>query len=105
MCIALIGGMDRLERHYKNEAKQCGVELKVFNKHKTGFPSKIKNVDAVVIFTNQVSHTIKKQMMNTARKRNIPVLMRHSCGVCTFRDCLNCLTNMDRDKENSRVCL
>lgn len=42
MCIALIGGMERLERHYKKEAKRCGVELKVFNIHKAGIHSKIR---------------------------------------------------------------
>ncbi len=61
MCVALIGGMDRLKRHYINEAKQFGVELKVFTKHKTGISSRIKNVDAVVIFTNKVSHRAKKR--------------------------------------------
>ncbi|MGC9018038.1 MAG: hypothetical protein ACP5JQ_07695 [Caldimicrobium sp.] len=32
MCIALIGGMDRLERHYFEEAKKMNVTLKVFTK-------------------------------------------------------------------------
>jgi hypothetical protein len=29
--------------------------------------------------------------MNAAKLNNIPVFMHHSCGVCTLRDCLNCL--------------
>lgn len=95
MCIALIGGMDRLGKHYRNEAKRCGVELKIFNKHKTGILSRIKNVDAVVIFTNKVSHNAKKEVVNAARTMNIPVLMYHSCGVCTLRNCLNCLKNTE----------
>ncbi len=34
MCVALIGGMDRLERDYINinEAERLGVELKVYTK-------------------------------------------------------------------------
>ena len=91
MCVALIGGMDRLKRHYINEAKQFGVGLKVFTKHKTGIPSRIKNVDAVVIFTNKVLHRAKKEVMNIAKTKRIPVLMYHSCGICTLRNCLNCL--------------
>jgi hypothetical protein len=31
MCIALIGGMDRLERCYVMEAERVGISLKVFN--------------------------------------------------------------------------
>jgi hypothetical protein len=91
MCIALIGGMDRLERHYRNEAGKFGMDLKVFNTSEIGIASKMKNADAVVIFTNKVSHRARKEAMNAARLRNVPVYQYHSCGVCTLRDCLNCL--------------
>jgi len=32
MCVAVIGGMDRLKKHYLEEAKKVGVQLKVFTK-------------------------------------------------------------------------
>lgn len=32
MSILLLGGMDRLERHYLKEASQRGINLKVFTK-------------------------------------------------------------------------
>ena len=91
MCIALIGGMDRLERHYINEAERFGIDLKVFNKSEIGITPKIKNVDAVVIFTNKVSHRVMREAMNAAKTNDIPVYMYHSCGVCTLRDCFNCI--------------
>ncbi len=93
MCIALIGGMDRLERRYIDEAARFGIALKVFTKSETNLSKKIVNVDAVVIFTNKVSHRAKKEAMNTARAKNIPVFDYHSCGICTLRDCLNCIKN------------
>jgi hypothetical protein len=40
MCIALVGGMERLEQHYRMEAKRHGVELKVFNSSLTGMSEK-----------------------------------------------------------------
>lgn len=91
MCIAVIGGMDRLERHYKNEAQKLGIELKVFNSAASGMISIIKAVDAVVIFTNKVSHRARKEAMSTAKSKNIPVFQYHSCGICTLRNCFNCL--------------
>jgi hypothetical protein len=91
MCIALIGGMDRLGRHYIHEAEKFGINLKVFNTAETGIASKMKNADAVVIFTNKVSHRARKEAMNMVRSNNIPVFQYHSCGVCTLRDCLNCV--------------
>lgn len=92
MCVALIGGMDRLERHYMDEAEKFGIDLKVFTKLETEMASKIKNVDAVVIFTNKVSHKARKEAMNMAKIKHIPVFMYHSCGICTLRDCLHCIT-------------
>jgi ABC-type uncharacterized transport system substrate-binding protein len=91
MCVAVIGGMDRLERHYRDEAEKRGIELIVFNASAVRMASKVKKADAVVIFTNKVSHRARKEAMNTARTRNIPVYQYHSCGVCTLRDCFNCL--------------
>jgi len=91
MCITLIGGMDRLEKHYKDEALRAGVELQVFTKSENNIGVKMKKADAVVIFTNKVSHRVKKEAMNAARANDIPVFMHHSCGVCTLRECLNCL--------------
>ncbi len=101
MRVALIGGMDRLKRHYMNVAEEFGINLRVFTKSEVDIEAKIKNVDALIIFTNKVSHRAKMEVMNIARTRNIPVLMCHSCGVCTLRDCLNCikrLKNKEKDK-------
>lgn len=86
------GGMDRLERHYHDEAERHGIELEVFNRLKAGMPSKIGRVDAIVIFTNKISHRAKKAAVDTAKAKRIPVLMSHSCGVSALRGCFKNLT-------------
>jgi hypothetical protein len=91
MSVVLIGGMDRLERQYLDEAARAGVSLRVFNTAKPGIASKLKNVDAVVIFTNKVSHRARNEVLSAARANNIPVFMHHACGVCTLRECLKCM--------------
>lgn len=91
MSIALVGGMARLERHYQGEAKKFGIKLRTFNTSQANMAGKLAKVDAVVIFTNKVSHQAKNQAMTAARKKGIPVLMHHSCGLCTLRGCFNCL--------------
>lgn len=91
MCIAVIGGMDRLGKHYQEEAAQAGVSLQVFNSSQTNIASKLKKADAMVIFTNKVSHRMKNEAMQVAKSLDIPVFMHHACGVCTFRNCLKCL--------------
>ena len=91
--IALIGGMDRLRRHYIEEAGKSGVNLRVFSQTEINIGLKIQKLDALVIFTNKISHQAKKEVMQVARVRNIPVLMSHSCGVCSLRECIDCLVN------------
>lgn len=91
MCVAVIGGMERLERHYRNEADKFGIDLKVFNTSAAGIASKLKNVDAIVIFTNKVSHRARREAMQFARSGKVPVFQYHACGLCTLRDCFSCL--------------
>ena len=97
MCVALIGGMERLERHYLDEAGRLGIDMRVFNRSEANIGSKIRNVDAMVIFTNKVSHRVKTEAMKEAKAHDIPVFMHHACGICTLRDCLNCLVIINRN--------
>lgn len=91
MSIALIGGMDRLGDHYQKEAKNLGLDLRIFSQSENNLAGKIKSMDALVIFTNKVSHQARNEAVGTAKKHGIPVFMHHACGVCTLRECLNCL--------------
>lgn len=91
MSIALIGGMDRLKRYYRQEAVRTGIELRVFSQSENNIAAKLKRFDALVIFTNKVSHRVRNEAMAAAKLNGIPVFQYHSCGVCTLRDCLNCL--------------
>jgi len=91
MCIALIGGMDRLHPHYRQETRRCGIELRIFGQAEVNLGAKLKHVDALLIFTNKVSHRAKNEALLAVKERAIPVFMEHSCGVCTLRDCLRCL--------------
>lgn len=80
-----------MERRYVMEAERVGISLKVFNGPEARLTSRMGNVDAMVIFTNKVSHRARWEAMGVAKSRNIPVYLRHSCGVCTLRRCLDCI--------------
>ena len=101
MSITLIGGMDRLGEKYLKEAKNLGMELCIFSQSERNMVSKIKHSDAVVIFTNKVSHQARNEAFCAAKKQSIPVFMHHACGVCTLRECLNCLKLLHEDTGNS----
>lgn len=49
---------------------------------------KIGNPDAVIVFTNKISHEAKRKAMQLARSRQIPIHLVHSCGVSSLRSCL-----------------
>jgi len=68
-----------------------GVSLNVFNGTETRLASRVGDVDEMVIFMNKVSHIARREAVGVAKSRNIPVHMRHSCGVCTLRRCLDCI--------------
>ena len=89
MCIAVIGGMDRLDRIYKEEGDRFGVSLKVFTRAISGLAARLRQVDGVVIFTGKTSHRIKNEAVLAAKSARIPVVMSHSCGVCSLRESLD----------------
>jgi hypothetical protein len=98
VCVALVGGMDRLRKHYEDEAAEAGVELRVFNTWEPRLGSKVRHVDAIVLFTNKVSHTARRVVIATAKSQDIPVRALHSCGLCTLRECLGCLSKESRPR-------
>lgn len=103
MCVALIGGMDRLKREYLTEAEKIGIRLRIFTKSETGIDKKVKGSDAIMIFTNKISHRAKREVMNIAKVNKIKVVMCHSCGVCSLRDCLLRLTNREIDRKQEVI--
>lgn len=88
MCVTLIGGMDRLEKDYVAAAAEGGHSLRFITRNERNFTKKIGNPDAVIVFTNKISHEAKRKAVQLARTRNIPVQLVHSCGVSSLRECL-----------------
>lgn len=89
MCAALVGGMDRLKRDYMNEAKRNGVKLKCYTGKERKISGSLGKVDFVVLFTNKVSHKARKDIFAALRGTDVPIIMKHSCGVSTLKKCLS----------------
>lgn len=93
MSILLIGGMDRLKRHYQKIADDMGFRIKVFTKPTKDITRKVGKIDVVIIMTDKVAHSIKNEISNFARIKGIPCLLNHGCGVCSLRRCLEFIKN------------
>ena len=63
MCVTLIGGMDRLKQDYIAAARQGGATLKCISRNERNFMDKIGNPDAIIVFTNKVSHEAKRKAL------------------------------------------
>ncbi len=88
MCAALVGGMDRLKRNYMDEARRNGIRLKFFTGKERTISRSLGKVDFVVLFTNMISHKARNDVLTALRGKDVPVIMRHSCGISTLRACL-----------------
>lgn len=88
MCVALVGGMDRLKRDYENAAKRCGVKLKIFTGKESCLVDKMGNPDMAILFTSMISHNARTEVMQKSKSLGIPVTFLHSNGVSGLRQCL-----------------
>lgn len=88
MRVALIGGMDRLRNDYANAASEKGFSLIHIERDRPGMSESLESADAIIVFTNKISHEAKRKAAHSAKKRSIPLITAHSCGVSTLRRCL-----------------
>lgn len=103
MSIVLVGGMDRLGAQYIKEAEKMGMQLKVYSQLDPKMSSSIKKADALVIFTNKISHKARNVAVSLAKDNGIPIFMHHACGVCSLRQCLKCLVVVGQNEQTCAV--
>ena len=103
MSIVLVGGIDRLGAQYIKEANKMGMKLKIFSQLEQHMARGIKSADAVVIFTNMISHKGRNIAVTMAKESGIPVFMHHACGVCSLRQCLKCVKGTGQNEQTHQA--
>lgn len=88
MCVALIGGMDRAKNDYKRAASRYGIILRHFERECRNMEEKLGDADAIIIFTNRISHNARNIAFSKGKEAGIPVFMCHSCGVSSLKRCI-----------------
>lgn len=78
MSVVLIGGHDRMHSEYKGIGKKNGFKLKVFTQITPKFSKSIGSPDAIVLFTNTVSHKMVNTAVREAKRKNIPITRSHT---------------------------
>ncbi|MBE7414210.1 MAG: DUF2325 domain-containing protein [Deltaproteobacteria bacterium] len=88
MCIAVIGGMDRLSAGYREIAGRHHVTLQHYLRSCPRLERRLGGVDAIIVFSGMASHKIANAARSTGRAAGVPVVMCKGCGVSSFERCL-----------------
>lgn len=91
MSIVLVGGHDRMQEEYKVIAAKRGYKIKVFIKMPPKLDKVIGSPDAIVLFTNTVSHKMVVTAIKTAKKKKIPVVRSHTSSGNSLEETLDSL--------------
>jgi len=88
MCIAVVGGMDRLAPEIQAEARRLGISVKLFPRAERKMAKRLKGCDSIVLFTNKISHTARREVVAISKRHGIPLYQYHRCGLSVFKGCL-----------------
>ncbi|MDR0881770.1 MAG: DUF2325 domain-containing protein [Candidatus Adiutrix sp.] len=85
--VALIGGLEHLRNKYIDTAKSFGVDLKFFEGRENCIRHRFGELDMMIVFTDNVSHSARQEVVKHARLNIIPLRLRHSSSISTLRKC------------------
>lgn len=86
MSIAVVGGVKGSEKEYKTILEKYGFKYKLYNEKVVDFGKKIKNVEAIILFTGTVSHTLALESMRMGRKNNIIIKKSHNSSIVRLEE-------------------
>ena len=84
----LVGGMDRLQPEYIEAAGKMGCRLSCVTRVRKEFESRLGSPNAVIIFTNKISHEAKHKAVQAAKSQGVQVILSHSCGLSSLKKCV-----------------
>lgn len=84
MSLLVLGGHDRMESIYRQEAHRFGIKTKIFTYGRNDIAKSIGGTDGILIFTGTVSHKIVNSIKKDAKKKNIPLILCHNSSKNNF---------------------
>ncbi|MFZ5989039.1 MAG: DUF2325 domain-containing protein [Bacillota bacterium] len=88
MSIVLVGGHERMQDEYREIGDKHGHRIKVFTHMPARFSKSIGLPDAIVLFTNTVSHKMVLTAVREAKKKKIPVMRCHTSSGNSLEEAL-----------------
>ncbi|WP_319475801.1 DUF2325 domain-containing protein [Marispirochaeta aestuarii] len=88
MKIVIAGGIKSMERQYKELSRQHGAKCTLFNRNVPDLAKRIRNANAVIVFTNEVSHKMASNCSKTCKKYSICIRRLSSSSMCKLEQAL-----------------
>ena len=88
MSVVIVGGNECMACQYADICKRHGCKAKVFTKKAGNLGNQIGSPDAIIIFTNTVSHQMVKSAVTEAEKANADVIRCHTSSKSALNDIL-----------------
>ncbi len=81
MCAALIGKVDWDALHYVYEARENGTQVETLSGDEARISITLLSADFIVLVTDKTSHKSRREVLAAVRGTDVPIYMRHSCGL------------------------
>ncbi len=88
MSVVIVGGHDRMVCQYKKICKAHKCKAKVFTKKAGNLGNQIGSPDAIIIFTNTVSHQMVKSAVVEGEKANADIIRCHTSSGSALNEIL-----------------
>jgi uncharacterized protein DUF2325 len=95
MDIVIVGGIERLSANYGREVEKLGHSCTHYNGYCTQLHGRLRNADAMILFTSTISHQAADLARSQSRQYRIPLLYATGSGVSALRRCLGYLSGHD----------
>lgn len=99
MSIVVIGGIDRLKRHYERTLKEKGYATKIFLQNLHDLQSRLGCTNGIIVFTNQVSHNAMWCVTRHAKIFNIPIARSRTSSISGLKRCINVIENRHKSSK------
>ncbi|SEP68854.1 hypothetical protein SAMN02910289_00351 [Lachnospiraceae bacterium RM5] len=89
MSVVIVGGHDRMVSQYKKICKEHKCKVKVFTQMRADFCNQIGKPDAVILFTNTVSHKMVRCAVAEAEKNDAEIIRSHTSSQAALNKILS----------------
>ena len=103
MSVVIVGGNHCMQRLYIDTCEKYGCRAKVYVKTNGDLKRKIGTPDLIILFTNTVSHKMKKIAVSEAKRCNAIIERSHSSSLNALQTIMENHCGCREEAENETI--